>query len=240
MEVSPEIYAWLSALNIIEPFNETNRNGMSNYFISENTLNSLFNGEYIELLIYDLQEAYNKYFQIRKDCSLKLKELVFKEKNFDKISEKTKLNNWNVINDALKIFGMKFSKNDLNKIVNGNNAVLLKILTNIFNTITQYLKYAKKDNKKENNDLNKSKNIRDKNNLNLNLNFSKNKNQNITLNESNSNNKLIQKENSSSILNTCQNEVLKNIITESNNISNNININENYINKIFSNNSNIK
>ena len=53
MEVSPEIYAWLSALNIIDPFDEPNRNGMNNYFIPEDTLNSLFNGEYIDLLIHD-------------------------------------------------------------------------------------------------------------------------------------------------------------------------------------------
>ena len=235
MEVSPEIYAWLSALNIIDPFNETNRNGMNNYFIPEDTLNSLFNGEYIDLLIFDLQEAYNKYFQIRKDCSLKLKELVFKEKNFDKISEKTKFNNWNVINDALKIFGMKYSKNDLNKVVSGNNAILLKIINNIFNTITQYLKYAKKDKNKDNNSLNKIRNIRDNNNLNLNI--STNKNQNITLNESNSNNKIFQKENSTSILNTSQNEVLKNIITDTNNFSNNFN--ENYLNNNLKSNNNI-
>ena len=166
MEVSPEIYAWLSALNIIDPFNGTNKNGMYNYFIPENTLNSLFNGEYIDLLIFDLQEAYNKYYDIRKDCAPKLKELVFKEKYFDKISEKTRLNNWNVINDALKIFGIKYSKNELNKVVSGNNSALLKIIGNIFNTVTQLLKYTKRDTKKDNNGLNnKSRNIRD------NLNF---------------------------------------------------------------------
>ena len=219
MEVSPEIYAWLSALNIIDPFNETNKNGMYNYFIPENTLNSLFNGEYIDLLIYDLQKAYNKYYDIRKDSSLKLKELVFKEKNFDKISEKTKLNNWNVINDALKIFGIKYSKNDLNKVVSGNNIALLKIITNIFNTITQLLKYTKKDTKKDNNGLiNKNRN----NNLNLNLNFGSNQKVNITVNNSNNNKNLYQKENST-ILNTSRNDILKNI-------------NKNYSDSSFSNN----
>ena len=230
MEVSPEIYAWLSALNIIDPFNETNKNGMNNYFIPETILNSLFNGEYIDLLIYDLQKAYNKYYDLRKDCSLKLKELVFKEKNFDKISEKTRFNNWNVINDALKLFGIKYSKNDLNKVVNRNNIALLKIIANIFNTVTQLLKYTKRDTNKDNNGLNtKSKTIRDNNNFNLNMNFSSHKitntNANMTLNESNiNNNKLLQKENSS-ILNTSQNEVLKNLNTG----INNMNINENNI-----------
>ena len=184
------------------------------------------------------KNAYNKYFDIRKDCSLKLSELVFKEKNFNKISEKTKMNNWNVINDALKIFGIKYSKNELNKVVSGNNAALLKIITNIFNTVTQLLKYTKRDTNKDNNGLNtKSRNIRDNNNLNLNMNFNTNKNSNsnanITLNESNiniNNNKILQKENSS-ILNTSQNEVLKSLNADNNNINeNNIINNINNIN----------
>ena len=174
MEVSPEIYAWFSALNIIDPFSETAKNRNKNYYIPEDILKALFNGEYLSTLILDLQSAYNKYFQIKKDCSPKLKELVFKEKNFDSISEKTKINNWNVINDALKIFDIKFSKNDLNKIVSGNNEILLKILSNLFNIVTKYLKYAKKDTVINNNNKssNKNKNIREYSNLNLNLNFS--------------------------------------------------------------------
>ena len=229
MEVSPEIYAWLSALNIIDPFNETNRNGMNNYFIPENTLNSLFNGEYIDLLIYDLQEAYNKYYDIRKDCSQKLKDLVFKEKNFDKISEKTKLNNWNVINDALKIFGIKYSKNELNKVVSGNSSILLKIIGNIFNTVTQLLKYTKKDTNKDNNGLkNKNKSMRE--NLNLNLNFNPNLKSNTSLNESN--NKLLQKENNSRLNSSRNNETFKNINMNKNNSLTSLNSNNNNYNSL--------
>jgi len=31
MEVSPEVYAWFSALNIIDPFSETGKNRNKNY-----------------------------------------------------------------------------------------------------------------------------------------------------------------------------------------------------------------
>ena len=219
MEVSPEIYAWLSALNIIEPFNETDKNGMNNYFIPKKILNLLFNGEYFDIMIYDLQEAYNRYYDKRKDCTYKLKELVFKEKNFDNISEKTRLNNWNIINEALKIFNIKYSKNELNKVVNGNQIILLKIMNNIFNTITQYLKYSKKELKKDNNDLN-IKNINIKENNNLNLKFIDKNEENISFNENNVDNRVLQNDNNN-ILNKTQN-ILKNI-------------NENYLDSSFNN-----
>lgn len=229
MEVSPEIYAWFSALNIIDPFSETGKNRNKNYYIPENILNALFNGEHMSTLILDLQSAYNKYYQIKKDCSPKLKELVFKEKNFDSISEKTKINNWNVINDALKIFDIKYSKNDLNKIVSGNNEILLKTLSNLFNIVTKYLKYAKKDTVINNNhkSSNKNKNIREYNNLNLNMNFSSPKKSSVLSNDSSS--KKSNKENISKT-DTGKSDFLKNI--NKNNSENSLNNNLNSLSNL--------
>ena len=225
MEVSPEVYAWFSALNIIDPFSETGKNRNKNYYIPEDILNALFNGEHMSTLILDLQSAYNKYYQIKKDCSPKLKELVFKERNFDSISEKTKINNWNVINDALKIFDIKYSKNDLNKIVNGNNEILLKILSNLFNIVTKYLKYAKKDTVISNNNKspNKNKNIREHNNLNLNLNFSSHKKSSRLSNDTTS--KKSNKNENFSKTDTGRSDFLKNINKNNseNSLSNNLN-----------------
>ena len=226
MEVSPEVYAWLSALNIIDPFSETDKTGQKNYFIPENTLNALFNGEYMNVLLLDLQEAYNKYYDTRKDCAPKLKQLVLKEKNSDKISEKTRLNNWNIINEALKIFGIKYSKNEINKVVSRNNEILIQMISYIFNIVTKYLKYTKRDVNKNNNTLkNNSKNIRN-NNLNLNLNFSKNQKNNNLLddnNNSNNNNKILQKEISNiSNINENKNVIIKNF--SENTINNSLNL----------------
>ena len=248
MEVSPEIYAWLTTLNIIEPFNIPGKNS---YLISEEILNSLFNGKYIDLMLFDLQKSYNRYYEIRKDCSPKMKELVFKEKNFDNISEKTRLNNWNIINDALKIFDIKIQKIELDRIVSKNNISLLKFMNNIFNIITQYLKYTKRDTKKDNNGLNKNRNIRDNNKFNLNLNFSNQKNSNLIPKDNNINNKTIQNENNT-IINKSQTDILKNInknYSDSSFNNNNLNplnnfpsistesnnINENIINNINNN-----
>ena len=228
MEVSPEIYAWLSSLNIIEPFDDSDKNGNKGYFIPEKILNSLFNGEYFSAMILSLQDAYNRYYDNRKDCSSKLKELVFKEKNYEKISEKTRINNWNVINEALKIFGIKYSKNDLNKIINENDTMLLKIITNIFNTITQYLKYVKKDTNTNNDKTNKNKTIKNNNNLNTNPNLIVN----------GRNDKIMKKDYSNSILNSSVNEPIK--IINKNISESSLNNNFNSSNNLIQNNSEIE
>ena len=151
MEVSPEIYAWLTSLNIIEPFSQLEKEDTKMYYIPENIVESLFEGHYFDVMILNLQDAYNKYYSIRKNCSMKLKELAFKEKKYNKISTKTKINNWNVINDALQFFNMRFPKNDINKILNGNTDILLKSITTLFNTVTKLLKYTKKEYNMNNN-----------------------------------------------------------------------------------------
>ena len=194
MEVSPDVYAWLTSLNIIDPFSEINENGSNTYSISENKVEALFEGHYFDIMILNLQEAYNKYYNNRKNCEPKLKELVFKEKNYPKISSKTRIYNWNVINDALDFFNLKFSKNDLNKILNKNTDALLKIIMKIFNTITKLLKYTKK----EYNNIVENKTNKENRNYLPNINWKKNNNDNINkkLNNNSKNNKSFEEENS--------------------------------------------
>ena len=229
MEVSPEIYAWLTSLNIIEPFTETEKNESNSFYIPENIVEALFEGHYFDVMILNLQDAYNKYFNKRKNCEPKLKELAFKEKKYDRISNKTKLNNWNVINNALQFFDLKYSKNDINKIMNKNNDMLLKVIQKIFTTINQLLKYTKKDYDFEN--INNSSNsyIKEnkmKNNIDKNKKYSNNKNNSfektnklLTPTKNNkSNNKNIDDNSNSKSLND---KSFKNI--NENNISNEIN-----------------
>ena len=246
MEVSPEIYAWMCSLNIIDPLSDRNPNkaktdSLSNYIIPEDLLECLFKGEYIDTMILDLQEAYNKYFDNKKDCSIKLNELIFKEGNYEKISDKTKLENWKIIKEALKYFDIYYSYNELNKIVNGNKTILLKVITNIFNISSQYLKYTKLDTKNDNKTLTKKNKI----GLNLNMNFPNN------ITNSNSKEKL-KKNNSNSLLNISQNSQnnSKNLFTNNyldvlttnnndNNSENNYSINNIFNNKIKNTDNNI-
>ena len=204
MEVSPEIYAWLTSLNIIEPFSELEKEDTKMYYIPENIVESLFEGHYFDVMILNLQDAYNKYYSIRKNCSMKLKELAFKEKKYNKISTKTKINNWNVINDALQFFNMRFPKNDVNKILNGNTYILLKSITTLFNTITKLLKYTKKDYNMNNNLVENKQNKENKLFL---PNINKKRENNINKNKKSNYNKVSSLEQEISLLTPKQNDI---------------------------------
>ena len=195
MEVSPEIYAWLSTLNIIDPFKEGDQNGDKMYYIPENIVESLFEGHYFDNMILNLQDAYNNYFNKRLNCSIQLKELVFKEKKNDKISTKIRINNWNIINHVLQFFNVKFSKNDINKVLNRNLDMLSKIITKIFNTVTKFLKYTKKDYNTDNNNLIDNKATKENKNYLPNINSKININKEDKNNNNNNKNILSEKEN---------------------------------------------
>ena len=247
MEVSPEIYAWLTSINIIEPFSELSKEDSKMYYIPENMVEALFEGHYFDIMILNLQDAFNKYYNVRKNCTSKLRELAFKEKKYNKISAKTKLNNWNVINDALQNFNMKFPKNDLNKILNGNTDILLKAITTIFNTVTKLLKYTKKDYSSINNLVENKQNKENKiflPNINSNKinNLNKNKkSNNIKINSVEENSILTSNKNDISmnsnkkiIDNKTNNNLLNNTNTKKEQDTNNSQINNSSIQDILS------
>jgi len=57
---------------------------------------------------------------------------------------------------------MRFPKNDVNKILNGNTDILLKSIKTLFNTVTKLLKYTKKDYNMNNNLVEDKKNKENK------------------------------------------------------------------------------
>ena len=54
MEVTPEIYAWLTNLNIIDPFKSLSEDSNSNFIIPEKTLNLFFGGKYMDIILNKL------------------------------------------------------------------------------------------------------------------------------------------------------------------------------------------
>ena len=60
MEVTPEIYAWLTSLEIIDPFN-TNKIE-TEFLIPEKTCKLMFCGIYFDLMLKNLQIYYNKFY----------------------------------------------------------------------------------------------------------------------------------------------------------------------------------
>ena len=132
MEVTPEIYAWFTSLNIINPFLSYDEDPMSNFILPEKTVNLLFGGKYFDIILKHLQDAYNKCYKVKMDFIFKLKELKQINEDEDYISNSIKNSNWSIIFETLKKFGINYAEEDLDKIINNDSDFLLKVLTKIY------------------------------------------------------------------------------------------------------------
>ncbi len=154
MEVTPELYAWFTSLNIINPFLSLEEDSMNNFVIPEKIVNLLSGGKYMDIILKQLQDAYNKCYNVKMDFTTKMQELKEIEEDQDDISNTVKSENWHIIGDTLKQFALNYSEEDINKVVNGDKELLFKIINHIYDKFTQYLKQPV--NKKSNNKQKKS------------------------------------------------------------------------------------
>ena len=139
MEVTPEIFAWLTSLNIINPFLSFSQDLENDFQIPEKTVSLLFGGKYIDLMIQSLQEAFNKFYNIDDDYSSNLLKLKHIPEGQEYISNSLKYTNWKIIFEVLGHYGLTFSDNDLTLLVNNNKDHLKKIILKIYNTYEKYL-----------------------------------------------------------------------------------------------------
>ena len=142
MEVTPEIYAWLTSLNIINPFLSYDDDPMNNFILPEKTINLLLGGKYFDIILKHLQDSYNKCYNVKMDFNFKLKELKQISEDEDYISNNIKTSNWSLIFETLKKFGINYVEEDIDKIINNDNEFLLKVLTKIFEVNSDFLKKA--------------------------------------------------------------------------------------------------
>ena len=120
MEVTPEIYAWFTSLNIINPFLSYDDDPVNNFIIPEKTINLLSGGKYMDIILKNLQDSYNKCYKVKMDFIFKLKELKNINEDEDYISNSIKKANWTLISETLKKFGINYSEEEIDKIINGD------------------------------------------------------------------------------------------------------------------------
>ena len=142
MEVTPEIYAWLTSLNIIDPFQSLSEEFNNNFIIPEKTLNLFFGGKYMDIILYKLQDAYNQFYKIKLDYISDISQLKPIDENQEYISNSIKYANWQIITEILAHFGLTFSEEEINLIVNNNKEQLYKIITKIYELLNQLLKHS--------------------------------------------------------------------------------------------------
>ena len=75
MEVTPEMYAWLTEQNVINPFGSLKSEVMSDFILPEKTVQLMLGGKYMDKILTALQSAYNKFYKLQLNYLDKLKDL---------------------------------------------------------------------------------------------------------------------------------------------------------------------
>ena len=169
MEVTPEMYAWLTDLNIINPFSSLKIPTEGNFILPEKTMELMIGGKYMDTILTTLQSAYNKFYKLKLDYLSKLSELKEISDNQEYISNSVKYSNWHIINEILNKFGISYTEDQINQLINGDKEFLLKVITQIYYLCNQFLKDRSfHSDKKEKTiiDKEKTKQIEKENNLN--------------------------------------------------------------------------
>ena len=151
MEVTPELYAWLTDLNIINPFSSLKSDVAGNFMIPDKTIQLMIGGKYMDVILQSLQNAYNKFYKLKLDYLSKLKELKDIPEDTDYISNSVKYANWHLINDMLNKFGISYTEDQIMQICNGDREFLLKVITQIYYLSNQFLKHTGNENNKPEN-----------------------------------------------------------------------------------------
>ena len=161
MEISPEIFAWLSTLEIIDPF-DTMKSPDTKFIIPDKIYKLMMGGHYIGLMLKNLQENYNKFYSLDLNLIEDLKSLKPVDDE-NKISNSLKYYNWNILFEILNHFGFNLNKEDINLLINDDKDYLNKILNKIYELTNQCITYMNKNDSKIIDEMNnKTKKIRKK------------------------------------------------------------------------------
>ena len=110
MEVTPEMYAWLTDLNIINPFSSLKSSVVGSFVIPEKTIQLMIGGKYFDIILTTLQSAYNKFYKLKLNYLTKLSDLKEISEDQEYISNSVKYANWHLINEMLNQFGISYSE----------------------------------------------------------------------------------------------------------------------------------
>jgi len=161
MNVEPEMYAWLTSLNIIKPFNNNSMVNIS-YVIPEKVIHLLMGGKYFDLILKSIQEVYNIYHNSNLDLSFQINDLIEYEENQEYIPNSVKYANWHLIAEILIKLGLELSEDEINKVINGDKEYLIKIMMKVYELFKELT--SPKVNKKNDNKLLDKKNEINNNN----------------------------------------------------------------------------
>ena len=162
MEVSPDFYAWLTSLNIINPFKKFTPNITGKYYIPNNTLELLKGGKYFDIFLINLQKAYNKFYKHNFDYLNNLNQMININEKDKNVSNSVKRKNWSIIKEDLSCFGLKYQDDEISQVISGDKKKLLEIIINIYeftNELLRHFNLENSNNLKNQNEKEENKNI---------------------------------------------------------------------------------
>ena len=139
MEVTPELYAWLTSMNIIDCVKSL-RASDNAFEVPERTLAAMGGGKYIDRILSSLEESYNKFYKLKLNYTANLVNLKPIDENDDYISNSIKYYNWNLIAESLSHFGLNYTEEDILKITSGDKQALIDVIMKIFTLSNELLK----------------------------------------------------------------------------------------------------
>lgn len=139
MEVTPELYAWLTSMNIIDCVKSL-RSQENAFQIPQKTINALMGGKYMDKILLSLEDSYNKFYKLKLNYTANLVNIKPIDENDEYISNSVKYFNWNLINESLAHFGLNYTSENIEAITSGDTKMLLEVITKIFTLSNELLK----------------------------------------------------------------------------------------------------
>jgi hypothetical protein len=136
MEVTPEIFAWLVSLRIIDA-NKSLKMKNKNMLISDEIVERLLDGVYFDRILINLEDQYNKFYRLKLTYTENISKLV---KGEDRLGNIQRIENWKIIGDVVMNFGIDFSEDTARIIVNGNRMVLLEVIKSLYTLSSELMK----------------------------------------------------------------------------------------------------
>ena len=142
MEVTAELYAWLSELNIINKNKSFNLRKDKKILLDEETSTKFLNGFFMDKILFELEGLYNSFYNIKLTYSVKLNEMrILQENSFDDEDNfDLRISIWGIIQDITENFGIELTDNSVENIGSGDYRTLSQVLNAIFSLTKELTK----------------------------------------------------------------------------------------------------
>lgn len=142
MEVTPEIYAWLTELNILNAEKTLIMKKEGKIYVDEDITNKFLNGFYIDKILYELEHLYNKFYKIKLTYTKKLDDIKTLQENAKNNKNDRNLRNaiWKIVSQVTENFGIELNEEQIRKISSGDVNALLYLINSIYTLSGELLK----------------------------------------------------------------------------------------------------